>query len=166
MKRWQRWAAGLGFALVTLGVAVAPFPLLLLPNPAPVKVSQAAVQSQPGVYVKTGGEIWHVFPRAEDVDEFPKDALRAGPDVVVLVRARQLDDISRYSITRWPDDHVVAATVKPASSRLLAIAPSAALPAGTYCARVSRDGLEGGTDYVYFSVGSGGARLSSEVSSR
>lgn len=152
MSRGQRWAAGIAFGLVVLAVAVAPFPLLFVPNPVPHPVSGSFMDQQPGVFVAGGGAAYHVFPRAEDVEAFPAEAPATTPDTAVWVRSKQLDDTRAYEIVSWPDGVVVPVAYTTRDNKLLSMTPKRALTPGMYCAHVSRDGLEGGTDFVYFRV--------------
>ncbi len=152
MNRWQKWAAGIAVGVMGLAVAVAPFPLLLVPNPAPHPVTGPLMDQQPGVFVASGAATYHVFPRADDVDVFPSDAPTVTPNAAVWVRSKQLDDTRAYEIVAWPGGKAVAVKYTTQANKLLSMTPRRALEPGTYCAHVSRDGLEGGTDFIYFRV--------------
>ena len=150
-NRW-RWVAGTALGAAFMAAALAPFPLLLLPNPAPVPVKGPLLEAQPGVYLATPSGTFRVFPRAEEAQDFPADALRTRGPVTVAVRARQLDSMEAYSLTTFAGQAPVATSKDSEANRLLTMKPLAPLPAGRYCVTVSRDGLYGGTDFVYFEV--------------
>jgi hypothetical protein len=146
-----KWAVGLAAGSLLTVAAVAPFLLMLLPNPLPVKVTDVAAQP-PGAYIAIRSGTYHVFPRAEASDGFPKDALAADPGADVWVRYKELDAMRSYGIYSFPADREVHVSKTIARPGLLELRPVEPLPAGLYYAALSRDGIFGGTDFVYFRV--------------
>ena len=145
-------AIGATFAFVGL----APFALMLVPNPRPVVVSDIATQ-MPGDYVRTGGLTYHVFPKAKQISTFPKDALVGAPDSVFIVKYRQLADLSAYTVRSFEGDRDIAVERDVSTPELLQLRPRSPLAAGQYYAIVARESIYGGEDYVYFAVSESGA---------
>jgi hypothetical protein len=142
-------------ALVAFGVLVAiaagsPFLLMLLPNPEPVRVDDVASQP-PGAYITTRGATYAVFPYAEKVDAFPSGSLTVDGCPTVWVRSSQLDSLEAYGLYTM-EGAAVAVERDASGPGLLAIRPQSALAPGPYFAELARDGLYGGTDYIYFQV--------------
>lgn len=131
--------------------AAAPFPLLLLANPKPAAVTNLARQL-PGTYIETAGKTFHVFPRAEKVSDFPKDALGTEAGACVWVRFRQLAPIETYTISRFGSDADIDVHWDRSRSGLLGIRPARPLPPGRYYATVARESIYGGEDFYYFFV--------------
>lgn len=151
MRSSTKTAIGLAVGALLLAAAVAPFSLMLLPNPLPVKVADLGTQL-PGTYIQTSSGIFHVFPRAEQADRFPGDALVADPGAVVWVKYKELDALSAYAIYSFEGGKAVPSVKSTSHARLVEIRPTAPLAVGRYYVAVAREGLFGGTDYVYFSV--------------
>jgi hypothetical protein len=147
-----KWLIGIAAVLSVAIAAFAPFVLMLLPNPTPVRV--ADVRSQPpGIYIATAAGTFHVFPFADKAAGFPAGSVAADPGTGVLVRYRQLDNMDAYDL--FSIDGTKVATHKETSQPfLLRLQPVSALPPGQYYAAVAKDSVDGGTDYVYFSVAS------------
>lgn len=97
-----------------------------------------------------------MFQFAEPAAEFPADSLNAEPTAHVIVRYKALDNLAVYSVRTYPEGHDVPVT-KSADQvkRVLVLAPITPLPPGRYSATVSSDDPFTGTEYAYFSVGSG-----------
>jgi hypothetical protein len=142
-------ALGAGGSLFLAGIA--PFFLMLLPNPRPVKVAGIADQP-PGAYISTHAGTYHVFPSAEQLERFPDGSLSADPSAAVWVRFKQPDAPDAYGIYTFPEGKTVPVTRDASRPHLLQVRPSAPLSSGLYFARIAREGLLGGTDYVYFKV--------------
>ncbi len=150
-RRGQVIAASvLGVALIL--TALAPFVLMLLPNPRPVAVADLAKQL-PGNYIRSGSETYHVFPRAERTSAFPADSLAADPSCVFVVKYRQLAQLDAYTMWSFDTGKPVMVTRDTTVPKLLQLKPNAPLAAGRYYVVVARESIYGGEDYVYFSVG-------------
>lgn len=155
MNRRKMIGAGVAMGTVFALVALAPFALMLLPNPDPVLVADLSTQ-MPGNYVITGESIYHVFPRAEEVEAFPADAPVVGPDAVFIVKYRQLAQLSAYTVWSFDNRREVPVERDVSTPKLLRLRPDQPLAEGRYYAVVARESIYGGTDYVYFSVGERG----------
>lgn len=147
-------AAAIGTAFAFVGIA--PFALMLLPNPRPVAVEDVASQ-MPGDYVRTGGRVFHVFPHAEQVSTFPDDALEADSDAVFIVKYRQLAELSAYTLWSFDRSEQIAVERDVGTPELLQLRPRSLLAPGHYYAVVARESIYGGEDYVYFAVLKNGA---------
>ena len=147
-------AAAIGTAFAFVGIA--PFALMLVPNPRPVVVADIATQ-MPGAYVRTAGLLYHVFPRAEQASTFPQDELVAGPDAVLIVKYRQLADLSAYTMWSFEGGRQIDVECDVGTPALLQLKPRSPLATGRYYAIVPRESIYGGEDYVYFAVSESGA---------
>ena len=145
-------AIGATFAVV----GAAPFVLMLLPNPKPVTVADVASQ-MPGTYVRTAGRTYHVFPHADRAESFPDDALKVGPDVVFVIKYRQLAELNAYTLWSFDGGREIDVERDLHTPELLQIKPLAELPPGRYYAVVAKESIYGGEDYFYFSVSGRGA---------
>jgi hypothetical protein len=132
-------------------VFLLPFSLMLLPNPAPKPVKDLSAEPT-GVYLGIGATTYHVFPYAAPQETFPGNVAVAGLDTTVLVKYRNLADASQYALRAFPGgDEVAVKRDVRAPDHILCLRPLALKP-GQYYVTVAREGMYGGTDYVYFSV--------------
>jgi hypothetical protein len=141
---------GVAFLVLAGSVLVAPFLLMLVPNPVPIRVGDVSGQ-EPGTFLETGGAIYRVFPRADRTDALPADSLRTDEQPTLWVRYRQLDSPDAYALYTLAGAQVEVDrdTTLPNALRLR---PQKPLEPGGYYAAVAREGLFGGMDYVYFEV--------------
>lgn len=154
MRTRTKAVIGIGFGALVLVAIGAPFLLMLLPNPVPTRVTEMSAQVA-GAYIGTGGAVYRVFPRAEQPDTFPADSLATDTRPTVWVQYRQLDTLDSYGLHTL-SGAAVAAEHDTSRPNLLGITPAAPLAPGGYYAEIPRDGLYGGTDYLYFSVTASG----------
>jgi hypothetical protein len=153
MTRRARFAVGGFLVCSSLVVFLLPFSLMLLPNPAPKRVTDMTAEPT-GVYLVVAGATYHVFPHAELQQAFPTEAAVARPDSTLLVKYRNLADPSLYAVHVFPGGaEVPLGRDDRASDHVLALKPRA-LPPGRYYLTTQREGMYGGTDYVYFRVAS------------
>jgi len=138
-----------GLALAVAGLA--PFVLLLLPTPTPIPVRNLADQP-PGAFVTSGTVTLKVFPRPELAQSFPAEGATTERGARVLVKYRQLDGVGAYSIRVFPGGRAVPVVKDILQPGVLELRPKGPLPPGPYYVQYPRDGLEGGTDYIYFRV--------------
>lgn len=150
-----RFIAGIALAVAFGAAGLAPFSLMLLPNPVPVEVSDISVQ-MPGNFVESDGHVYHVFPYAEEVTSFPKEAPVVGPDAVFIVKYRQLAQLSAYTVWSFETHKEVSVARDTSEPKLLQLRPETPLTDGRYYAVVARESIYGGEDYVYFEVESKG----------
>lgn len=160
MSARARVLTAVAFGAIVLAVGAAPFALMLLPNPTPVAVTDIAGQL-PGNYIETGAKVYHVFPRAEEVEVFPADSLIAGPDAVFVVKYRQLASLSAYRMTTADGSREVPTRKDTRERKLLRMRPRRPLAVGRYRVQVARESIYGGDDFVYFSVSAGRSTLDS-----
>jgi hypothetical protein len=151
MPRRTKLLIGTVFCALVIVATVAPISLMLLPNPRPVPVHDIASQ-QDGAFITTQGAILAVFPRADPLDQFPPDAPSVGPTPVITVKANNIDVTAGYNLYTFAGVSVPAkrATV---GTNIVEMRPATPLAPGRYVAEIARDDLFGGSDYVYFSVG-------------
>ncbi|HEY3318551.1 MAG TPA: hypothetical protein VGK50_09030 [Coriobacteriia bacterium] len=145
--------AGLAVFLAASGLLVflLPFSLMLLPNPAPMRVSDLS-SAPTGVYLRASGAEYRVFPFGAEQSSFPGASGSAARDSVVLVKYRNLSDLAGYALHSFPSrSEVPVRRVVHASEHVLELRPKP-LPAGRYYVTTTREGMWGGTDYVYFRV--------------
>jgi hypothetical protein len=150
MPTRPRVLVGLAFGTLVVGAVVAPFFLMLLPNPVPVRVQDMSSQA-PGAFIATRGAVYRVFPRAERASTLPTGSLVTDERPTLWIRYRQLDQLESYSVHAL-DGAPIAVDRDRSQPNLLRIQPKHALDPGGYYAEVARDGVDGGTDYVYFHV--------------
>ncbi len=151
MTRRKKIAIGILAGLGIAAVGLAPFMLMLLPTPMPVPVGNLADQP-PGAFVTSGTLTLKVFPRPEPARSFPVEGATTGPGARVLVKYRQLDGIDSYSLNVFPGGAAVPVVKDTVQPDVLELRPKGPLPPGLYFVRYPRDGLEDGTDYIYFKV--------------
>ena len=151
MTRPLRLLGGAGLVLAAAAVFVLPFTLMLLPNPRPIRVDRA--EGQPtGVYLDAAGAVYRVFPYGDRLDVFPRDAAVVPTRTTVLIRYRNLGSLGGYALHRFPSGAEVGATYRThEAAQLLELDPGV-LSAGRYYVTKTREGMWGGTDFVYFSV--------------
>jgi hypothetical protein len=150
MSPRTRVLVGVAFGLLVVAAAVAPFTLMLIPNPHPIAITNLAEQPT-GVYIETAGRTYHVFAFAEQPATFPPDSLVTGAKPVVWVRTKMPADASAYTISRV-NGSAVEVVHDSSHPGLVAMRPAGPLSPGQYVAAVAREDLFGGTDYAYFSV--------------
>lgn len=151
MTRKTKIAIGVLAGLGILIVGLAPFTLMLLPTPMPVPVRNLA-DEPPGAFVTSGSVTLKVFPRPEPAQSFPLEGATTDPGARVLVKYRQLDGIDSYSLNVFPDGAAVPVLKDTVQPGVLELRPKGPLAPGFYVVQYPRDGLEGGTDYIYFRV--------------
>jgi hypothetical protein len=155
MSRRTKLLIGIAFGILVAIAAIAPFTLMLVPNPKPVAVTNLA-QQPVGVYIETAGRTYHVFAFADQPDSFPAGSIVTSARPVVWVRTQMPSDASAYTISKVDGGGQSGAAIDvvqdSSHAGLLAMRPKAALAPGQYVAAVARDDLFGGTDYAYFSV--------------
>lgn len=149
---------GTVFWVLVIVALVAPLTLMLLPDPTPVRVGDVASQPS-GAFITTQDAVYHVFPRAAQLDSFPPDAPSVGSTPVVSVKASRIGAPADYSLYAFSGAGVDA-TRTTIGTTILELRPTRPLPPGRYVAAIARDDLFGGTDYVYFSVGATSGALS------
>jgi hypothetical protein len=142
-------------AVIPVVVAVAVLPLILLsvPNPHPVKIPGLAGEIA-GTYIQRADGLYRLYPYTAPVMTFPSDALVVdGAQPEVIVKYRQLDLLTAYTISRYGDSQEIQAqkTVDQ-TGKALHLQPRAPLAAGQYMVTAARDGADAGTDYFYFRV--------------
>jgi hypothetical protein len=154
MRTRTKVLIGVGFGALVLVAIGAPFLLMLVPNPVPTRVTEMSPLVA-GAYIDTGGALYRVFPRAEQPDTFPADSLTTDAQPTVWVQYRQLDRLDYYGLYTLSGAAVAVEhdTTRP---NLLGITPVSPLRPGRYYAELARDGLYGGTDYLYFVVAAPG----------
>ncbi len=138
---------------VFVAVAVLPFMLLAVPDPHPVKVPGLTGEIA-GTYIMRQDGLYKLFPYTAPVMSFPSDALVADDArPQVIVKYRQLDLLTLYSIGRYADSQEIAVdkTIDQ-TGKALYLRPLDALPAGEYVIFAARDGADAGKDYFYFRI--------------
>lgn len=160
MSRNAKIAIGSVLAVALLIAGLAPFALMLLPNPKPVEVLDVSAQP-PGTYIADSSGTYHVFPRADKVEDFPGDSLRTFPEAKIQVKYRQLSGMDGYSIHAFPGGGVVATKPDTSIPKVLTLVPVKRLAPGRYYAIVARESIYGGEDYIYFEVADGAVRTAS-----
>lgn len=152
MRRSSNILIALAVGTLFTLAAIAPFALMLLPNPVPVKVADASQQSA-GTYILGRDGTYHVFQYAEQLDTFPAESLRTDPDARIVVRYKALDDLAMYGLYSLPSERPVKVAKAVAEKvRMLTLTPQRPLPPGRYVVTISSEGMFGGTDFAYFSV--------------
>jgi hypothetical protein len=143
---------GIIIGMLISAAALAPFTLMLVPNPKPVRVGAPALQL-PGTYVCTGGDVYHVFQYSRQPDGFPESSLIASADAVPVVRYKGLDDLAIYALTRYPSGAMVAVSKRvDTHARMIELRPTQPLTPGRYAVRMSSEDAFSGPEFAFFSV--------------
>jgi hypothetical protein len=150
MSRRTSWLIGTVFTVLVVAAAAAPLSLMLLPNPVPIVVADVASQPS-GAYITTQGRTYRVFPRAEQVAQFPEGSPSVSSTPLLSIKSEQLDQPSSYGLFAF-DGSAIAVTRTAVQRNVLALRPVTPLRPGRYFAQIAREGMFGGTDFVYFSV--------------
>jgi hypothetical protein len=145
------------FALLGLLIVGLPFIFMSLANPQAIPVTSLA-QGGTGTYVGREPDLMKIFPRASLEDTVPAEAPVVGSDARVYVKARQMNEVTTYTLADFADGRLLEVRRTLLSATTLEIAPEHELAAGAYVASVPRSDPYGATDYFYFVVASDASR--------
>jgi hypothetical protein len=147
----RRLATTIAVGASALMVAVAPFALMLLPNPGAIRVSDPSAAG-PGAYVGGRSEYYRLFPYAASPATFPDAAPVVRPDSAVLLITSTREDPGRVVLRLLPVGAAIPLRGAAQPTRTMVLLPRDPLPEGEYELTAPRGGLSGGTDTYYFRV--------------
>ncbi len=154
----QRLSRGARLGFVALFVATVVImmglPQLLRTIPVRPSIPVADLRGQvSGAYVTSENHgLFKLYPYPLKVEAFPAGAATLAAGGVIYVRARQLDDLSMYTVASYPSGATVPTSVRRVDELTLENAP---LSPGRYYVKVSKDSVNAGFDYGYFRVADG-----------